>query len=61
MPLLPSPLPSSAAYIDAFNRAGVPHARINDYAAALADPQTAHPFYWAPFNLIGNWRLTVGQ
>lgn len=29
-------------WIDAFNRAGVPHARINDYAAALADPQTAH-------------------
>ena len=31
-----------AHWIDAFNRAGVPHARINDYAAALADPQTAH-------------------
>ena len=29
-------------WIDAFNRAGVPHARINDYAAALADPQTEH-------------------
>ena len=29
--------------------------------AVMADPQTAHPFYWAPFNLIGNWRLTVGQ
>jgi len=29
-------------WIDAFNEAGVPHARINDYAAALADPQTAH-------------------
>ncbi|MBN8261963.1 MAG: CHAT domain-containing protein, partial [Xanthomonadales bacterium] len=28
--------------------------------AVMADPQTAHPFYWAPFNLIGNWRLTVG-
>lgn len=31
-----------AHWIDAFNRAGVPHARINDYAAALADPQTEH-------------------
>ena len=29
--------------------------------AVMADPQTSHPFYWAPFNLIGNWRLTVGQ
>ena len=27
--------------------------------AVLADPATAHPFFWAPFNLIGNWRLTV--
>ena len=27
--------------------------------AVLADPETAHPFYWAPFNLIGNWRLRV--
>lgn len=25
----------------------------------LANPQTAHPYYWAPFNLIGNWRLQV--
>ena len=29
-------------WIDAFNNAGVPHARINDYAAALADPQVEH-------------------
>lgn len=27
--------------------------------AVMADPQTAHPYYWAPFNLIGNWRLKV--
>ena len=27
--------------------------------AVMADPETAHPFYWAPFNLIGNWRLRV--
>lgn len=25
----------------------------------LHDPRFAHPFYWAPFNLIGNWRLTL--
>lgn len=25
----------------------------------MADPATAHPYYWAPFNLIGNWRLRV--
>lgn len=29
--------------------------------AVMADPATAHPFYWAPFNLIGNWRLRVVQ
>ncbi|QIL20911.1 CHAT domain-containing protein [Thermomonas sp. HDW16] len=27
--------------------------------AVMADPATSHPFYWAPFNLIGNWRLKV--
>jgi CHAT domain-containing protein len=27
--------------------------------AVLKDPKMAHPFFWAPFNLIGNWRLTV--
>lgn len=29
--------------------------------AVLHQPRTAHPFFWAPFNLIGNWRLTVGE
>jgi UMF1 family MFS transporter len=24
--------------------------------ALLADPDTAHPYYWAPFVLIGDWR-----
>ncbi|MDM0044909.1 CHAT domain-containing protein [Variovorax dokdonensis] len=28
--------------------------------AVLRNPKLAHPFYWAPFNLIGNWRMTVG-
>ncbi|MGH8081748.1 MAG: CHAT domain-containing protein, partial [Lysobacter sp.] len=27
--------------------------------AVLERPDTSHPFYWASFNLIGNWRLTV--
>jgi len=27
--------------------------------AVLRDPKLAHPFFWAPFNLIGNWRMTV--
>ena len=29
--------------------------------AVMTNPTTAHPFYWAPFNLIGNWRLRVVQ
>ncbi|MES2529842.1 MAG: CHAT domain-containing protein, partial [Pseudomonadota bacterium] len=28
--------------------------------AVLKEPKMAHPFFWAPFNLIGNWRLTIG-
>jgi|APLak6261696673_1056229.scaffolds.fasta_scaffold00093_3 CHAT domain-containing protein len=27
--------------------------------AVMANPETTHPYYWAPFNLIGNWRLQV--
>ena len=27
--------------------------------AVLKVPRMAHPFFWAPFNLIGNWRLKV--
>jgi len=27
--------------------------------ALLHDARYAHPFFWAPFNLIGNWRLTL--
>ena len=27
--------------------------------AVLRQPKLAHPFFWAPFNLIGNWRLTL--
>ena len=40
-----------AHWIDAFNAAGVPHARINDYAAALADPQTEHMGWVQPLTL----------
>ncbi len=27
--------------------------------AVLKSPKLGHPFFWAPFNLIGNWRLTL--
>ncbi len=27
----------------------------------MRQPKLAHPFFWAPFNLIGDWRLTVGD
>jgi CHAT domain-containing protein len=27
--------------------------------AVIANPDTNHPFYWAAFNLIGDWRLKV--
>jgi len=40
-----------AHWIDSFNAAGVPHARINDYAAALADPQTDHMGWVQPLEL----------
>jgi CHAT domain-containing protein len=29
--------------------------------AVLKNPKLSHPFFWAPFNLIGNWRLTLEQ
>lgn len=40
-----------AHWIDAFNTAGVPHARINDYASALADMQTEHMQWVQPLEL----------
>jgi crotonobetainyl-CoA:carnitine CoA-transferase CaiB-like acyl-CoA transferase len=38
-------------WIAAFHAAGVPHARINDYAAALVDAQTAHMGWVQPLAL----------
>jgi len=29
--------------------------------AALHTPRFAHPFYWAPFDLMGNWRLSIAS
>ncbi len=40
-----------AHWIAAFNAAGVPHARINDYAAALADEQTEYMQWVQPLEL----------
>jgi CHAT domain-containing protein len=37
------------------------HAMQAGQLAVLHQPQTAHPFFWAPFNLMGNWRLTVSS
>lgn len=45
-----------AHWIAAFNAAGVPHARINDYAAALADPQVEHMEWVRPLTLPGGTR-----
>ena len=25
----------------------------------LEHPGMAHPFFWAPYDVVGNWRLTV--
>lgn len=41
------------AWIDTFNRAGVPHARINAYSEALADPQVQHMQWVQPLSLPG--------
>lgn len=43
-------------WIDVFNRAGVPHARINTYSAALADPQVAHMQWVQALDLPGGAR-----
>ena len=29
--------------------------------AALKTPRFSHPFFWAPFNLMGDWRMTLGR
>lgn len=44
-------------WIDAFRHAGVPHSRINDYAAALADPQTQY-MQWVQDLQLPNGRQT---
>ena len=42
-----------AHWLDLFARAGVPHAPINDYESALADPQVAHMGWVQPLTLPG--------
>lgn len=43
----------AAHWLRAFEAAGVPHAPINDYASALADPQVAHMGWVQPLTLPG--------
>jgi crotonobetainyl-CoA:carnitine CoA-transferase CaiB-like acyl-CoA transferase len=45
------PSQTVAHWLDAFARAGVPSAPINDYASALADPQVAHMGWVQPLTL----------
>ncbi|MBP6019366.1 MAG: CoA transferase [Burkholderiaceae bacterium] len=40
-------------WIETFKKVGVPHARINDYAAALNDPQVEHMQWIRPITLPG--------
>ena len=42
-----------AHWLAVFEAAGVPHAPINDYASALADPQVAHMGWVQPLELPG--------
>lgn len=42
-----------AHWLEVFGRAGVPHAPINDYASALADPQVEHMQWVQPLELPG--------
>ncbi|HYF18493.1 MAG TPA: CoA transferase [Ramlibacter sp.] len=48
---------SAAHWLEAFRKAGVPHAPINDYASALADPQVEHMGWVQPLTL-GNGAAT---
>ena len=45
-----------AHWLEVFRAAGVPHAPINDYAAALADPQVAHMGWVREMTLPGGAR-----
>lgn len=45
-----------AHWIEVFDQAGVPHARINTYSAALADPQVAHMQWVQALDLPGGAR-----
>ena len=42
-----------AHWLDVFESAGVPHAAINDYSSALADPQVEHMGWVQPLKLPG--------
>ena len=29
--------------------------------AVMKQPRFAHPFFWAPFDLMGGWRLSIAR
>jgi CHAT domain-containing protein len=51
MTTLYTELAGGAEAIDAMRKAQI---------AVLTQKPFAHPFFWAPFNLIGDWRLRAG-
>ncbi|MEJ8849361.1 CHAT domain-containing protein [Variovorax rhizosphaerae] len=51
----------TALYAELAKGRDIQHAMQAGQLAVLKNPSMSHPFFWAPFNLIGNWRLTVGS
>ena len=49
----------NAAYARLSEGADLQSAMQAGQLAVLRQPRRAHPYFWAPFNLIGNWRLTL--
>ncbi len=48
-------------YTDLASGSEVQDAMRHAQRQVMANPKTSHPYFWAPFNLIGNWRLQVVQ
>ena len=47
-------------YADLVKGADVQVAMQNAQLTVLKRPSFSHPFFWAPFNFIGDWRMKVG-